>query len=147
MGLKIYNSLSNKLSFGSLGFSFIILSSVFSTISFINSNYKNNALSIDMVCAKAGISATLFRKLFKKYYQKTPTEYITSLRLEYARKLISGGMAIENAAYELDGEKMLRILNELSTHSYAEKDSCDSAGCRHVAEHRHFGWLQKRRQR
>ena len=69
-------------------------------ISFINSNYKNNALSIDMVCAETGISATLFRKLFKKHYQKTPTEYITSLRLEYARNLISGGMAIKNAAYE-----------------------------------------------
>lgn len=29
---------------------------------------------------------------------------------------------LENASYELDGEKMLRILNELSTYSYAEKD-------------------------
>ena len=53
-----------------------------------------------MVCAETGISATLFRKLFKKHYQKTPTEYITSLRLEYARNLISSGMAIKNAAYE-----------------------------------------------
>ena len=69
-------------------------------ISFINSNYRNSTLSIDRICAEAGISATVFRQLFKKYYQKTPTEYITSLRLEYARNLISGGMAIENAAYE-----------------------------------------------
>ncbi len=69
-------------------------------LSFINSNYRNGALSIDMICAEAGISPTVFRQLFKKYYQKTPTEYITSLRLEYARNLISGGMAIEKAAYE-----------------------------------------------
>ena len=69
-------------------------------ISFINSNYRNSALSIDRVCSEAGISATVFRQLFKKYYQETPMEYITGLRLEYARNLISGGMAIEKAAYE-----------------------------------------------
>lgn len=69
-------------------------------ISFINSNYRNGALSIDRICAEAGIGATQFRQLFKKYYQKTPTEYIMQLRLEYARNLISGGMTIEKAAYE-----------------------------------------------
>ena len=69
-------------------------------ISFINSNYKNSALNIDMICAEAGISATVFRQLFKKYYQKTPVEYIVSLRLEYARSLISNGISIESATYE-----------------------------------------------
>lgn len=69
-------------------------------ISFINSNYRNSVLNMDMICAEAGISATVFRQLFKKYYQKAPTEYITSLRLEYARSLISNGTSVENAAYE-----------------------------------------------
>ena len=69
-------------------------------ISFINSNYKNSSLSVDMVCAQAGIGATTFRLLFKKHYQKTPTEYITELRLEHARNLIAGGTSIQNAAYE-----------------------------------------------
>jgi AraC-like DNA-binding protein len=69
-------------------------------IAFINSNYRNSTLSIDMICAKVGISATVFRQLFKKYYQKTPIEYITGLRLEYARSLISNGVSIEDAAYE-----------------------------------------------
>ena len=69
-------------------------------ISFINSNYRNSALNMDMICAEAGSSATVFRQLFKKYYQKTPTEYITSLRLEYARSLISNGVSVEIAAYE-----------------------------------------------
>ena len=70
------------------------------TISFINSNYRNSTLTIDMICAEAGISATVFRQLFKKYYQKTPTEYIINLRLEYARSLISSGVSIEKATYE-----------------------------------------------
>ena len=66
----------------------------------INANYKDSTLSIDKVCKKAGISATVFRQQFKKYYQKTPIEYITELRLEYARNLISRGTSIENAAFE-----------------------------------------------
>ncbi len=69
-------------------------------MSFINSNYRNSVLSMDMICAEAGIGATTFRQLFKRYYQKTPVEYITELRLEYARNLISGGASVENAAFE-----------------------------------------------
>ena len=69
-------------------------------VSYINANYRDNSLTVDRICAQAGISATVFRQLFKKHYQKTPVEYITTLRLEYARNLISGGMGVENAACE-----------------------------------------------
>ena len=69
-------------------------------ISFINSNFKNSDLNMERVCSEAGISATVFRQLFKKYYQKTPTQYIADLRLEYARNLISSGVTVEAAAYE-----------------------------------------------
>ncbi len=69
-------------------------------VSFMNANYKSNPLSVDQICGQAGISATVFRQLFRKHYQKTPVEYITDLRLDYARNLISGGLSIENAAYE-----------------------------------------------
>lgn len=69
-------------------------------ISFLNSNFKNSDLNMERVCSEAGISATVFRQLFKKYYQKTPTQYIADLRLEYARNLISSGVTVEAAAYE-----------------------------------------------
>ena len=69
-------------------------------MSFINSNYKNNALCVNLICNEAGISATQFRKLFKKYFQKTPMQYITELRLEYARNLISNGISIKAASIE-----------------------------------------------
>ena len=68
-------------------------------ISMINTGYKNSDLSVNTVCAKVGICATTFRQLFKKHYQKTPTEYITLLRREYARNLISSGSTIENASF------------------------------------------------
>ena len=69
-------------------------------VSFINANYKNSALSMDLICGEAGISATVFRQLFRKYYKKTPGQYVTDLRLEYARSLITNGVSVENAAYE-----------------------------------------------
>ncbi len=69
-------------------------------VSFINSNFKNSELSIGAVCTNAGIGATVFRQLFSRYYGKTPIEYITDLRLETARNLISNGVSIENAAYD-----------------------------------------------
>ena len=69
-------------------------------VSIINSNYKSNDLSIEYICREAEISETYFRKLFAEHYKKTPVSYITELRLEYARNLISGGMSIESATYE-----------------------------------------------
>lgn len=69
-------------------------------VSRINADYRKSALSVDSVCAAAGIGATVFRRLFKEHYRKTPTEYITDLRLDYARTLIAGGAAVETAAYE-----------------------------------------------
>lgn len=69
-------------------------------VSFVNVNYKRNDISIDWICTQVGIGKTAFRQLFKKYYGETPVQYITELRLEYARNLISGGMPVEEAAFE-----------------------------------------------
>ena len=69
-------------------------------VSFINENYRDSSLSVPGVCDAAGIGATVFRQLFRKHYQKSPMEYIRDLRLEYARALISGGVSVEDAAYE-----------------------------------------------
>ena len=69
-------------------------------ISYLNSHYTESDICVDRVCTRSGIGATVFRQLFKKHYRETPTEYITRLRLEYARKLISSGETVENAALE-----------------------------------------------
>lgn len=67
-------------------------------IEYINANFVDSNLSVEKICKTAGINATTLRMLFKKHYQKTPIEYITKLRLEYARNLISCGMPIEQVA-------------------------------------------------
>lgn len=69
-------------------------------VSFINAHFTEPQLSSEMICSQSGISATSFRQLFKKHYGQTPTEYITLLRLEYARKRISGDATVEQAALE-----------------------------------------------
>ena len=69
-------------------------------VSFINHHFRENGLSVGDVCANVGISATYLRQFFKKHYQKTPVEYITNLRLEHARTLISCGATVEEAATE-----------------------------------------------
>ena len=69
-----------------------------SAVSFINTNYKDSTLTTQKICESAGLGATSLRQFFKKYYNKSPVEYITELRLEYARNLISCGEPISDAA-------------------------------------------------
>ena len=69
-------------------------------ICYIHSHFKENNLSVDTICHSAGIGQTSFRLLFQKHYGKTPVEYITDLRLAYARNLIASGATVETAAYE-----------------------------------------------
>lgn len=68
-------------------------------VSYINQNFRDNTLQIHTVCSATNICETTFRQLFKKHYKKTPVDYITDLRLEYARNLISCNTPIEAAAY------------------------------------------------
>lgn len=69
-------------------------------VSIIMSDFKNSNISVSHVCKSAGICETSFRKLFKKYYFKTPIEYITDLRIDNAKSLISSGASVESAALE-----------------------------------------------
>ena len=69
-------------------------------LSYINANFRNPTLNLPCICTEAGISGTALRQLFHKHYQKSPLNYITDLRLECARALISEGITVETAALE-----------------------------------------------
>ena len=84
-------------------------------MSYINANYTDPRLSIDGICKNVAISQTNLRSLFRKYCQKTPVEYITRLRIEYARNLISCGKSVEAAALEsgfLDPKYFARVVKK-----------------------------------
>lgn len=92
-------------------------------IAYINKHYKESGLSVDEVCKKAGMSATVFRQYFKKHYGKTPTEYITELRLEYARNLIARGESIDSSSIAAgfnDPKYFSRVVKKYFGHSPRE---------------------------
>lgn len=68
------------------------------TVSEINKSFRDSKISISEICHIHGISETYFRNLFKLYYDTTPIEYITGLRLEYAKNLLYSGYTVELAA-------------------------------------------------
>ena len=74
-------------------------SSFINALSIINSKFKDNSLSIRNVCREARISETYFRKLFSEHYKKSPTTYVTLLRIEYAQNLISNGISVTKASF------------------------------------------------
>lgn len=78
----------------------ILPESFIKAVSYININFKRPGLTVDEICRNSCISATGIRQLFRQHYKKTPVEYITELRLEYARALISCGTSVEKASFE-----------------------------------------------
>lgn len=69
-------------------------------VSILNTEYCNSSLRIREVCRRAAIGETAFRELFRKHYGKPPVTYLTELRLEHARNLLSDGKSVETAALE-----------------------------------------------
>ena len=67
-------------------------------VSLLNENFCQNDLRIDEICRSAAISQTVFRQLFQQHYGKSPVQYLTELRLEYARSRIADGESVESAA-------------------------------------------------
>lgn len=69
-----------------------------SAVSEINNRFSDGDLCIAGVCRKYNISETYFRRLFRRHYGKTPVEYLTELRLEYAENLLMSFYTVEAAA-------------------------------------------------
>ncbi len=67
-------------------------------VSELNSSFGDSSLSISAVCRNAGVGEGTFRRLFKKYYGRTPVDYLTDLRVSYAREHIAAGTSVEQAA-------------------------------------------------
>lgn len=67
-------------------------------VSDINKSFCDSSLCLSDICRNHGISETYFRRLFKQHYGKTPIEYITGLRLDYAKNLLYSAHTVEEAA-------------------------------------------------
>ena len=58
-------------------------------VAFIDGHYPEK-ITLRQLAESSGLSQTLFSRLFKKTMQTTPIPYITEIRLNAARKLLSG---------------------------------------------------------
>lgn len=67
--------------------------------SIIQENFKKE-LSVEALASTVDMSVSYFRRLFHKVYGYSPMQYITNLRIEYARDLLlSGEVNVTEAAH------------------------------------------------
>lgn len=65
---------------------------------FIDNNYTKN-IDLDVICKEACVSKYHFIRLFKKYYGRTPHQYLTEVRVRKAKELIRAGMTVRGACF------------------------------------------------
>lgn len=59
-----------------------------SAVTYIDTNYKNPAVSMESVCEYLGISVSYLSLLFKKHKDTTFVKYLTKVRMEKAQELL-----------------------------------------------------------
>jgi len=63
-------------------------------------DYSQN-VSITQLAESCGISETYFRKLFQRLYGMSPMDYITNMRISYARELLTNtSLSVEDISYD-----------------------------------------------
>ncbi len=63
-------------------------SSTKKAVDYIHTHFRSGELSVSNLAAMSSMSETYFRKLFKKTYSISPSQYIINLKLEYASQLL-----------------------------------------------------------
>jgi len=61
---------------------------------FIDKHFSDD-LNLNLIAAKAHVSKFHFIRLFKKYYGKTPNQYLQEVRIENAKILFKKGKKID----------------------------------------------------
>ena len=72
-------------------------------IEYLNNNFTNPDISVEMLSKMAKMSSTYFRRLTIQNFNCTPANYILKLRLEYAEKLLSTGKYTINDVSYMSG--------------------------------------------
>jgi AraC-like DNA-binding protein len=72
-------------------------------VQYIHSNYTDGELKISDLAQLCGISEDYFRKIFRKKYNVSPSGYISSLKIEYAKELLRSGLLSVSEIAELAG--------------------------------------------
>ena len=65
---------------------------------FIDANFAE-AINLDAIADEAYFSKYHFIRIFKTIYQQTPHQYLTSVRIEQAKKLLQTNIPVADACY------------------------------------------------
>ena len=72
---------------------------------FIDNNYHNN-IDIENISDEAYFSKFHFIRLFKQIYDKTPHQYLTSVRIEKAMQLLRSNNPVSEVCYAVGFESL-----------------------------------------
>ena len=61
---------------------------------YINRHYSSD-INLNKIASKALVSKFHFIRLFKKYYGRTPNQYLQEVRIAKAKKLLQSGKSID----------------------------------------------------
>ena len=67
---------------------------------FIDNNY-GSAIDLDNIATEASFSKFHFIRLFKKIYDRTPHQYLTSVRIEKAKLLLQTEIAVAEVCFSV----------------------------------------------
>jgi AraC-like DNA-binding protein len=67
---------------------------------FMDLHFPDN-LNMDQIAREASLSKFHFMRLFKKYYGRTPYQYLTSVRITKAKELLKAGCSVSETCYAL----------------------------------------------
>lgn len=73
---------------------------IISAKQFIDHHYAKN-IDLEAICKEAYISKYHFIRLFKRYYGRTPHQYLAEVRVKKAKKLIQNGMTVRGACFSV----------------------------------------------
>lgn len=65
----------------------------------IHARYADSSLTVGGIAAHAGVSEVYLRRVFREHFGVSPKQYVTDLRIEYAKSLLGiGGIPIAEVA-------------------------------------------------
>lgn len=82
-----------------------LLTQIIRSKKFIDNNYAND-INLDDIAGEAFFSKFHFIRLFKKYYGVTPHQYLISVKVAGAKKLLKSGISISDACYAVGFESV-----------------------------------------
>lgn len=67
---------------------------------YIDRHFSEN-INLDKIASKALVSKFHFIRVFKKYYGRTPNQYLQEVRIEKAKKLLQKRKTIDEVCYAI----------------------------------------------